>query len=315
MIPIIDVRDVLAGQADTAILGGASGSGFLTLSHVDQTLGLSAPRQNLLAFFNAESEIRQTVLRNKYDPASPYIYRGYFPSDPSANHMVDGYDIGPDIADPSFPSNSADPLTEPTPRPDLPGWQAAAARYYSAMDTLGRALTRSVLRGIGKDEALVDRLFNRSISTLRLFRYPAHDPAAIPQHRHVPLPSGETRYMMTGEHTDSGFVTLLWQDQTGGLQARGPNGAWIDVPPAPDGLVVNFGQMIEDWTAGRIKATPHRVIGGVEERFSVPFFFEPAVDARIEPLFEGAGAPFVYGDFLWERMMRFPTFQGVTRRP
>lgn len=315
MIPVIHVQDVLAGQADHAILEGASGSGFLTLSHVDETLDLAASRQDLLAFFDASPEIRRAVLRNKYDPASPHIYRGHFPSDPGADHMVDGYDIGPDIADPTVAGDGKDPLTEPTPRPDLPGWQSAAAHYYTAMSTLGRALTRSVLRGIGKDEALVDQLFDRSNSTLRLFRYPAHDPAKIPEHRHVALPSGETRYMMTGGHTDSGFVTLLWQDQTGGLQARGPDGAWVDVPPAPGGLVVNFGQMIEDWTAGRIKATPHRVIGGVAERFSVPFFFEPAVDARIEPLFEGSGAPFIYGDFLWERMIRFPTFHGVTRRP
>lgn len=90
--------------------------------------------------------------------------------------------------------------------------------------------------------------------------------------------------------TDSGFVTLLWQDGTGGLQAEAPEG-WIDVPPAADGLVVNFGQMLSDWSVGRIRATRHRVLGGTAERTSVPFFFEPGVNAVIEPI-TGLGEQF-----------------------
>lgn len=53
------------------------------------------------------------------------------------------------------------------------------------------------------------------------------------------------RIVMTPAHTDSGFVSLLWQDGTGGLPAKGPDG-WIDVPPAADGIVMNFGQMLSD---------------------------------------------------------------------
>jgi isopenicillin N synthase-like dioxygenase len=121
---------------------------------------------------------------------------------------------------------------------------------------------------------------------------------------------------MTKPHTDSGFVTLLWQDGTGGLQAQAPDGGWVDVPPDEGGLVVNFGQMLGDWTGGRIRATPHRVLGGRAERASVPFFFEPAVDAVVAPLFsEEGGESFVYGDFLWARMTSFVNFHGVERKP
>ncbi len=135
--------------------------------------------------------------------------------------------------------------------------------------------------------------------------------------RRLETPLGE-RWLMTKEHTDSGFVTLLWQDGTGGLQARDASGAWIDVPPAEGALVVNFGQLLSDWTGGRIKATEHRVHGGLAERFSVPFFFEPAVDAKITALFDlqpDWPGDLVYGDYLWSRIGRFGNFVGVERKP
>lgn len=315
MIPVIPITELLSEKADDAVMAGASGSGFLTLSGVDDVLELKPVRQKMLSFFRADHQTRWRVVRHKYDPASHHVYRGYFPPDPEGKSLLEGYDIGPDIADSAMAGDGSDPLTEPSPIADLPGWHEAAAAYYRAMSQVGMVLTRSLFRGIGAEEALAARYFTRSISTLRMFRYPEQDPGSIPEDRHLCDPDGTLRYVMTGAHTDSGFVTLLWQDQTGGLQAKVPSGGWIDVPPAAGGLVVNFGQMLEDWSGQRIHATPHRVLGGLAERFSVPFFFEPAVDAVIEPLTAESGPPFTYGDFLWERMVRFPAFHGVNRRP
>lgn len=312
MIPVIPARDVLAGTADGPVMEGATGSGFLTLSGVDEAFGLAALRPAMLGFFDAGAEARARTIRHKYDPTRPNVYRGFYAADPGKSAMVEGFDIGPDIADPARAGDGDDPLTEPTPRPGLPGWDSAAASYYRAMESLGLALTRSLLRGLGADEGLADRLFANSISTLRLLHYPAHGADAFGPERRVETPEG-ARYVMTGAHTDSGFVTLLWQDGTGGLQAETPEG-WIDVPPADGGIVVNFGQMLADWSGGRIVATRHRVLGGLARRHSIPFFHEPAVDAVIEPL-GGEGQAFVYGDFLWERMVSFPNFHGVVRKP
>ncbi|MEM9370304.1 MAG: 2OG-Fe(II) oxygenase family protein [Pseudomonadota bacterium] len=314
MIPVIPADRVLAGSADREIMAGAEGSGFLTLSGVDAALDLAPLRDGMLGFFQADNAVRWSVVRHKYDPSSPHIYRGYFPPEGNGRSLLEGFDIGPDIADPARAGDGSDPLTEPTPRPDLPGWAEAAGDYYTRMAGLGDAITRALFRALGADEALAARYFDRTISTLRLFRYPPLDRFDIPAERHLLQEDGTTRYVMAGRHTDSGFVTLLWQDTTGGLQAESHVG-WIDVPPADGGLVVNFGQMLEDWSGGRVRATPHRVLGGLTERFSIPFFYEPAVDAVIEPLVPGRGQPFVYGDFLWERMVRFPNFRGVTRRP
>lgn len=79
-----------------------------------------------------------------------------------------------------------------------------------------------------------------------------------------------------GPHYDAGFLTLLLQASPhAGLQVQTPSGAWVDAPPLPDTLVVNFGKGIESATKGLAKATSHRVLSpppGSTPRYSVPFF-------------------------------------------
>ena len=315
MIPEISTADVLSGQADHALVEGGRRSGFLTLTGADEALGLSDPRAGLLRLFESDEGPRMQMLRHKYDPARPNVYRGFFPAEPEKGAMIEGVDLGPDIVDPVRCGDGSDPLTEPTPLPDLPGWHAAAAAYYTALERLGAGVVAGLLRGLGADPQQGTRLFDRAISTLRVLHYPPLAREALPAERLVESPDGP-RWVMTRPHTDSGFVTLLWQDGTGGLQAQGPDGRWIDVPPRAGGLVVNFGQMLGEWTGGRIRATSHRVLTTGCERFSVPFFFEPAVDAVVAPLFaDDDSQTFVYGDFVWSRMVNFPNFHGVVRKP
>jgi isopenicillin N synthase-like dioxygenase len=111
---------------------------------------------------------------------------------------------------------------------------------------------------------------------------------------------------------DSGFVTLLAQDGVEGLQARARDGSWVDVPPVDGTLAVNFGKLLDSWTSGRIKATEHRVLGPGRTRHSIPFFYEPRVDAVIAPLplaDAARFAPFSYGDHLWSAMTQFVEFR------
>jgi isopenicillin N synthase-like dioxygenase len=123
---------------------------------------------------------------------------------------------------------------------------------------------------------------------------------------------GERCPISGAAHVDSGFVTLLAQAGVSGLQARSATGDWIDVPPREGTLTVNFGKLMQRWTDGRIKATEHRVLGSAEERFSIPFFYEPRVDAEIAPLPGGENfAPFLFGDYLWETTTKFIEFQGL----
>ncbi len=88
-----------------------------------------------------------------------------------------------------------------------------------------------------------------------------------------------------GEHTDYGYLTLLLQDNSGGLQVKLADGSWIDAPPIPGSLVVNLGDALEHNTGCLIKATPHRVRHTSESnRMSFPFFFDPSFPRRMESI-------------------------------
>ena len=86
------------------------------------------------------------------------------------------------------------------------------------------------------------------------------------------------------EHTDYGLLTLLAQDDRGGLEVR-VDGRWLPVPAEPSVLVCNLGDMLEALTAGRYRSTPHRVRNtSGAGRLSFPLFFDPGWDARVRPL-------------------------------
>jgi isopenicillin N synthase-like dioxygenase len=191
------------------------------------------------------------------------------------------------------------------------------------MEAIAQVLMHALARGLGLKQEIFDETFAGGISTLRLIRYPPRPPESMAGVAVDALwvdHAGAKHYMLGRAHVDSGLVTLLAQDGVSGLQARAAGGDWIDVPPEDGTLAVNFGRLLERWTGGRIKATEHRVIGSGQERHSIPFFYEPRIDARIAPLpLAGIApfAPFTYGDCLWATMTRFVEFQGLEglRRP
>jgi isopenicillin N synthase-like dioxygenase len=87
-----------------------------------------------------------------------------------------------------------------------------------------------------------------------------------------------------GEHTDYGLLTLLYQDDSGGLEVQHDTG-WLEAPPVPGSLVVNVGDMLERLTSGRYRSALHRVINrSGRPRLSMPFFFDPRFDAVLEPI-------------------------------
>jgi isopenicillin N synthase-like dioxygenase len=318
-IPLIDIRTLFGGSSpardftDQAIMEAAATPGFMVVSGFppDVPTGPAARAELLRLFRLPENETRK-LWRQKFDPAHPNVYRGWFPLQQGFVTAKEGIDMGPDVVHGISVVRSDDPLRELTPLPSaeaLPGWRESVAAYYRAMDKVSQALMRAIARGLSLEEHFFDQAFHKGLSTLRLLRYPIRtDPTVWVTH------DGGRCYVNGAPHVDSGFLTLLAQDGVPGLQARHRDGTWLDVPPADEGLAVNFGKVLERWCGGRIQATEHRVIGTGRERMSIPFFYEACADAEIRPLPQDEAAsfePFLYGDYLWATTTQFVEFKGM----
>ncbi|HEY4059561.1 MAG TPA: 2-oxoglutarate and iron-dependent oxygenase domain-containing protein [Kofleriaceae bacterium] len=105
------------------------------------------------------------------------------------------------------------------------------------------------------------------------------DPTLLFRIFHYPPTSGDA--WGVGEHTDYGILTLLLQDDVGGLEVKS-RGEWISVPPERGAIVCNIGDMLDRMTGGVYRSTPHRVRNETgRERYSFPLFFDPSWDARV----------------------------------
>jgi len=158
--------------------------------------------------------------------------------------------------------------------------------YLDALTGLGQAVLRGVALSLGLDAEYFAAGYTASPTVLfRVFRYPAVPP--------------EEASWGVGEHTDYGLLTLLAQDDAGGLQVRTPNG-WADAPPLPGTFVANIGDMLDRLTGGWYRSTPHRVRNtSGRDRLSYPFFLDPGFTDEIPPL-PGRAAAGEGGEPRWD---------------
>ena len=152
-----------------------------------------------------------------------------------------------------------------------PGMRDVVLDYMDSMSCLAKALLEAIAASIGLDATHFGKQFADPTTLFRIFHYPPHDARW----------GGET--FAVGEHTDYGYLTVLKQDDSGGLQVK-VGGEWIDAPPVPNSFVCNLGDALEHNTGGLLRATPHRVrqrSAARTGRFSFPFFFDPSFDAQL----------------------------------
>jgi isopenicillin N synthase-like dioxygenase len=321
MIPDIDLTPLFEGPGpardtvDRQIMQAASDVGFMTIQGLPNDALSAGTRRRMLSIFGLSDVEKHALTRQNFAPENSNVYRGWFPLQNGVRAYKEGIDIGADLVHPTRPIDLCDPLTEHTPMPDLPDWKAACDEYYRAMSMTGLAIMHAVARGLDLPETQFDAAFAQESSTLRLIHYPVRPDQSFGTDRadFEVTHCGETWHLMGGAHVDSGFITLLAQDGVEGLQAQMRDGTWVTVPPREGSLAINFGKLLERWTGGAIRATVHRVIGKGTRRFSIPFFFEPSIDAVIAPI-DGVGAPFepvIYGDHLWEATTAFPEQKGI----
>jgi isopenicillin N synthase-like dioxygenase len=141
-------------------------------------------------------------------------------------------------------------------------WQAAAA------DVLIRLL-RCFSLALGQSETVFESIYRDEPHTLvKLIRYPGRESTGDEQG--------------VGAHKDSSLLSLLLQDQVGGLQVQDADG-WIDATPIPGAFVVNIGELLEMASNGYLRATVHRVVTppAGSERLSVAFFLGARLDATV----------------------------------
>ncbi|KAF9588081.1 hypothetical protein IFM89_007322 [Coptis chinensis] len=101
-------------------------------------------------------------------------------------------------------------------------------------------------------------------------------------------------------HTDSDFLTILYQDQVGGLQLV-KDGRWIMVKPNPEALIINIGDLFQAWSNDVYKSVEHRVMTNRRvERFSVAYFFCPSYETVIQ----SCRKPSVYREFSFREFRR-----------
>ncbi len=158
--------------------------------------------------------------------------------------------------------------------------------WLDALRPVADAVMRGIAVGLGMPaDWFSEHLTGDPTILFRIFHYPPVDAA---------LATSGVEEWGVGEHTDYGLLTLLVQDELGGLQVRGLDGEWIDVPATPGVIVCNIGDMLERLTGGRYRSTPHRVRNtSGRSRLSFPYFFDPSWDAHVPtlPIDEVSPAP------------------------
>jgi len=161
--------------------------------------------------------------------------------------------------------------------------------YMTAMTRLGQSVLSAMAIALGLGRSwFSENLTSDPLILFRIFRYPPLDDQVDNDSRvhnddSVEGSKNDSQWSV-GAHTDYGLLTLLAQDDLGGLQVETAQG-WIDVPPRTGTFVCNLGDMLERLTGGAYRSTPHRVRNkGTGDRLSFPFFLDPSWDAQVDRL-------------------------------
>jgi isopenicillin N synthase-like dioxygenase len=285
-VPVIDIRPLreagpdadAAAEVGSAIDGACRDVGFFSVTGH----GVPAEQTELLDHLAREFFARPEREKGEIAMArGGRAWRGWFPLGGELTSGVpdrkEGLYFGRDLPADDARVVAGRPLHGPNLYPARPvGLRAAVDQWLHTMTGLGHTIMRGVALGLGLDADWFSRELTADATILfRIFRYPPGDDSG----------------WGVGEHTDYGLLTILMQDDRGGLQVRGPSG-WLDVEPRPETFVCNIGDMLDRMTGGRYRSTPHRVRNtSGDERLSFPFFFDPGWDAVVQPLPLAGDAP------------------------
>lgn len=278
-VPVIDVGPLSSG-ADVAPVAAAIDRacrehGFFSIVGHGVAPDLLARMDAAARRFFALADGQKGAL--SMDRGGP-AWRGWFPlgGELTSGHpdRKEGIYFGAELGADDPRVRAGVPLHGPNLFPEHPSdLRTSVLAYLDALTALGHVLMGGIAMGLGLERDWFARnLTADPLVLFRIFHYPPEPTGAVGG------PWG------VAEHTDYGLLTILAQDDAGGLQVRSPRG-WIDVVPVPGAFVCNIGDMLERMTGGRYRSTPHRVRNtSGESRLSFPFFFDPGWDAEVRPV-------------------------------
>lgn len=295
-VPVIDIAAARAGGAEDraavaeVVAQACARSGFTVITGHGVPEGLvDRMEQVSLDFFALPDETKDAY----ESPAGDTTLRGYFKA-PSYVAASDDVATPPDICqlyticrlgEPGVASEASlgaanyETWSKPNVWPtEIPGFKETWLEYYEVLEGLSAELMQLFALALGIDEDFFADKIDDHITNLVVNYYPAVDDDPLP---------GQYR---KGPHSDWGTLTVLYQDETGGLEVLDRDrDEWVPVPVLPGSFVVNVGDLMEVWTNDRWRSAKHRVPVPPPEaravpRVSMPFFHQPNWSALIECL-------------------------------
>jgi isopenicillin N synthase-like dioxygenase len=296
LIPVIDIGPLRDGSdaagVAKALHAASQGLGFIYITgHGIPDAAIEAARGAAYGFFHASAEQKDSVRVSSK-------HRGWLGQggakmqDDAKADLKESFIWGYQGADGQTPGDHA--LRGPNQWPlFLPGMQGAAMAYFQHAHDVARTLMTGFALGLGLAPDFFLKTSAQPLSRASFVYYPPQAPDA-----------GDDQFGV-GPHTDFGVMTLLCQDDVGGLQVQMAQGDWIHAPPMPGTLIVNVADLLARWTDGAYKSTPHRVVNASgRERLSLVLAYDPdpetMIDARdvFGPNHAPGHEPITCGDYL-----------------
>ncbi len=262
-VPVIDLSDP---EATGSIAAACRDWGFFQVTgHDVQPRLIEAVWRETRAFFALPAAEKRSLMRSRGNPW------GYYDNELTKNQRdrKEVFDCTTAGVDPIYGAENRWPAGNDTFCETMTAWLDACA-------ALSLELVGLMAAGLDLPAGCLERAFGpRHTGFLRLNYYPVGDPR---EDSRLPADMG------VHHHTDAGALTVLMQDSIGGLQVH-RDGRWHAVPPRADAFVVNTADMLQVWSNDRYRAPVHRVLASRDrDRYSLPFFFNPAADCVVEPL-------------------------------
>ncbi|WP_299079691.1 2OG-Fe(II) oxygenase family protein [uncultured Ruegeria sp.] len=278
-IPTINISPLWdktsAGYDETVrqILEACTEIGFLSITgtHAPQDK-VDQVRRVIQAIFDVDEQRKwdQAITRDNY---RGYIPMGFFsPNDGSGQtDKYEGYKLHYDVAEDAEVRQQC-ALYGPNIWPEeVPEARDAILEYWAQLDQVADRLLDALEVGMDLPPNILRDAFRDPMTNMTLLHYPPQAP-------------DEGGYGIH-PHKDTDALTIIAPDPVGGLEIQTRNGGWITPDCPPGGFVVNIGDMLELWSGGRLKSTPHRVVNkSGRQRYSFPYFAVPRHDVVVAPL-------------------------------